>query len=633
MCGICGWMPMDPNAVPDQEVLIRMCAPLSNRGPDEAGLHIAPGIGLGHQRLKVIDLNSGRQPMFDATGRYSIVFNGEIYNYQELKKELLALGQIFVTQSDTEVLLYGLIRCGLGFLHKTNGMFAFALWDSQEHEVLLARDRFGIKPLYWGALPNGDLIFGSEASSLAASGLFPCSINKDSLAFFLALSYIPGQASIFKGINRLMPGSWLRFSPYAGIREGQWWDLADAWERSRISASHIKDWEDEFLSLLFDSVKIRMQSDVPLGAFLSGGLDSSSVVALMKAQASNVDTFTMSFAEPSHNEAPYAAETARLLGVKHVVEPADLGAEEDLKDIVGHLDEPFADTSIIPMHSLCKLAKKHVTVALTGDGADELLGGYITLKADALYDAMRDFPYPAIRLIRRIINLLPDTHKKIDFSFKLKQFFAAFPRSQAEAHACWRLLFHPEQLGRLFPEHPYLPDIFEPFNRAWEESDGLPWLDRFLYVDYKTWLADDILVKADRVGMRHGLELRSPFLDWRLFSLCAGMPATYKRQGNTGKVILRKVARTFLPSAVLKRPKRGFNAPVSQWLCGVWRDLATTEFQPSNLEAVGLNPQTVHTLWQEHTAYRKNHGFQLFNILVYLLWLKNQKSNFNFASI
>lgn len=321
---------------------------------------------------------------------------------------------------------------------------------------------------------------------------------------------------------------------------------------------------------------------------------------------------------------PQAAETAALLGVEHFEGQADPGACDDLLDIAQRLDEPFADTSIIPMYSLCKLAKKHVTVALTGDGADELLGGYITLQADALYAKLCHLPYPVLRLVQRLVNLWPDSHHKIDLAFKLKQFFAAFPRSAPEAHACWRLLFYPEQLKSLFPGSPDLPDIFAPFRLAWEESAGLPLLDRFLYVDYQTWLLDDILLKADRAGMRHALELRSPFLDWRLFRLCAGMLAAYKRQGRQGKIILRSVAGRLLPSSVLNRPKRGFNAPVAHWLCNDWRELAEEEFQAANLEDSGLQPQTVLSLWREHSRRVKNHGFRLFNILMYLLWLNNQ---------
>lgn len=620
MCGICGCVLSDPAGAADRGALKRMCAAIRHRGPDEAGIFVLPGMGFGHQRLKIIDLVSGQQPMTDEGEHHALVFNGEIYNYRELRSSLEVEGCVFRTHSDTEILFQGLVRHGLDFVPRLNGMFAFAFWDTTKKEVLLVRDRFGIKPLYWSLRPGLGLIFASEASALRASGLLPCEVAPESLAFFLGLSYIPGERSIYRGVNRLQPGSWLRYSAASGVTEGKWWNLASEWKKGLRTAATGRDWEEEFFDLLSDAVKIRMQSDVPLGAFLSSGVDSSTIVALMKRHSPATSAFTMSFHDASHDESVLAAETARLLGVTHYVESAELNATEVLIELARQLDEPFADTSIIPMYTLCENARKHVTVALTGDGADELLGGYVTLQADALYAKLRLLPASLLALFHKAVETLPETHKRLDLAYKLKQFFRAFPRPAEEAHASWRMLFQPEVLAGICSRGEVAREIFSPFLTAWNEAQGLPQLDRFLYVDYKTWLADDILVKADRASMLHALELRSPFLDWRLFRLCAGMPPALKRHGRDGKILLKRLARRLLPPRVLARPKQGFNAPVARWLATQWRPLAEEYLRPARLEAVGLNPRIIGTLWREHRSGKRNHGFRLFPLLMYLLW-------------
>lgn len=623
MCGICGCVLADPRGVADRGALRRMCAAIRHRGPDEAGIFVLPGMGFGHQRLKIIDLVSGQQPMTDEGERHALVYNGEIYNYRELRSDLEREGYVFRTHSDTEVLFQGLVRHGLGFVPRLNGMFAFAFWDTAKKELLLVRDRFGIKPLYWSLQPGLGLVFASEASALRASGLLPCEVAPESLAFYLGLSYIPGERSIYRGVNRLQPGCWLRYTAASGMTEGKWWDLAREWENGLRAAGAGRDWEEEFFDLILDAVKIRMQSDVPLGAFLSSGVDSSTIVALMKRHSPATCAFTMGFQEASHDESALAAETARLLGVRHYVESAELNATEVLLELARQLDEPFADTSLLPMYMLCENARKHVTVALTGDGADELLGGYVTLQADALYAKLRFLPASLLALVRKAVEALPETHKKLDLAYKLKQFFRAFPRPAEEAHASWRMLFQPETLAGICSRGELAQELFTPFLTAWNEAQGLPRLDRLLYVDYKTWLADDILVKADRASMLHALELRSPFLDWRLFRLCAGMPADLKRQGRKGKIILKRVAERLLPPSVLERPKQGFNAPVARWFLTQWRPLAEEYLTPAHLESAGLNPRIIGTLWQEHRSGKRNHGFRLYPVLLYLLWSEN----------
>jgi asparagine synthase (glutamine-hydrolysing) len=627
MCGICGFAPFDAQRKPDERLIWRMCAPLISRGPDDAGVFTGGGVGLGHRRLSVIDLQTGSQPMSDASGRYTIVFNGEIYNYEALRRDL-AKRHSFLTTSDTEVLLYGLIDGGVEFLGKTNGMFAFGLWDAKERSLLIGRDRFGVKPLYFATAAGQGLLFASEASAIEASNLMSNAIDRQTLALFLAWSYIPNDRSIFIGVEKLPAGSWLKWSG-GRIERGVWWDLSAKWQSAQANAidRSAQEWREEFGRLLSDAVKIRLKSDVPLGAFLSGGLDSAAIAALMKRHTAQVNTFTIAFADKSHNEAPLARQSAEAIGTTHREQLVNVSGADRLLSIAATLDEPFADTSIVPTHALCQTAKQFVTVALSGDGADELLGGYVTHQADAIYGRVSLLPSAMLKASRWAVNLLPDNHRKLNAAFKLKQFFAAYPRPAAQAHACWRLLFYPDALGSLLLDFDRSLNIFASFEAAYDEAQLLPSLDRFLFVDYKTWLIGDVLTKSDRAGMRHGLEVRSPYMDYRLFELCAAMPASLKRHGRASKVVLREFVREILPPFVTSRPKRGFNAPVAQWLCNEWRDISETAFQSGAVESAGLSSEFVGKLWREHKSGAKNHGFRLFNILSYLLWRSARKES------
>ena len=618
MCGICGYSLA--GATPPQELVARMCARLARRGPDAQGVHCAPGIGLGHTRLCVIDLTTGAQPMHSADGRHSIVFNGEIYNYRELRAELEQLGRVFRTDSDTEVLLHALITWGPDALHRCNGMFALALWDAQERSLLLARDRLGVKPLYWARTPQGGLLFASELSAIAASGLVPAQRNDDALLSLLNVGYILGEHAILQGVQRLAPGHTLHFAD-GHVRLSCWWDLAHAWKNAPCPVQSDAEYTAEFQALLDDCVRVRLKSDVPLGAFLSGGVDSSAVAASMRRAAPEVFTFTMAFADPRFDESPQAAKVASLLGVRHQSDIADADCCGVLLDLAEHLDEPFADTSIIPTHMLCRMARQHITVALSGDGGDELLAGYVTLHADALFPHLKRLPKPLWALLAGFSRLLPDIRGKVSFTYKLRQFLAAYPLSPQDAHAWWRMLFSGEQIARLLPQYAHTAEqVFAPFRAAWDASQGLALEDRFLFMDYKTWLLDDILYKADRASMQHGLEVRSPFLDYRLVEYCAGLPARLKRQGRQGKILLKRATEQRIPKDILYAPKRGFNAPVAQWLCGPWRELAENAFHPASLAACGLDPALPRQCWQEHLAGQRDHGFRLFAVFMYVLW-------------
>jgi asparagine synthase (glutamine-hydrolysing) len=405
----------------------------------------------------------------------------------------------------------------------------------------------------------------------------------------------------------------------------RFWNLADIWLERPEDRRPLIEVQQEFGHLLDRAVKDRLVSDVPLGAFLSGGLDSSTIVALMLRHSKNVDTFSIGFPEASYNELPYARETARQLGTRHVDQTLDVSNPELLLEISSGQDEPFADTSIVPTYALCHMARQRVTVALSGDGGDELLAGYVTHAANALHRFAQRLPTALTALARWTLDRLPVSRRKVNLLFKAKQFMAGASLNTCDAHASWRTLASRSQLHRLMSHRlkTVQADPWNEFRLAYQESLGLSPLDRLLYVDYKTWLPDDVLVKVDRASMAHGLEVRSPFLDHRLVEFCAGLPNGLKLRRFTGKHVLRRFASGLVPQSVLRRRKAGFNAPVSHWLAGPWKSLASQAFSPDKLEAAGvLDSNAVGAIFAEHLAGRQDHGYLLFALLMLSLWLE-----------
>jgi asparagine synthase (glutamine-hydrolysing) len=625
MCGICGVVYEERGRPVAAETLRAMCHALRFRGPDAEGAYLAPGVGLGHRRLSVIDLSRGGQPMTAPGGQVTISYNGEIYNFLELRKELEAEGVAFQTTCDTEVLLHGYLRWGPDVLRRAVGMFAFALWDARSETLLLARDRLGVKPLYWAPLPEGGLVFGSELSAIHASGLLAPKLNARAVAQYVAAGYVMGEDAILEGVRRLPPATVLTWQRGGGTTSHCYWDLAGLWENRPRDVRELPEVEEEFGGLLRTAVRQRLISDVPLGAFLSGGLDSSTVTALMTRERQMVETFSIGFPEASYSELDYARQAAGALGTRHFDEVVRGDDPELLLEIAGKQDEPFADTSVVPTYVLCRAARRRVTVALSGDGGDELLAGYVTHLANALHRRVRRWPVPLLRAVRRAVGLLPDSRRKVSAVFKAKQFLAGAELDPCDAHASWRTLARAEQVrGLLNPDFDLKGfSLFEPFRRAYHEAPGLNQLDRFLYVDYRTWLPDDILVKADRASMAHGLEVRSPFLDHRLVEFCMGLPPELKLRGRRGKFLLRHFARSLVPRGILTRRKAGFNAPVSHWLAGPWRALARDVFSPPSLQrAEVLNAAAVGQLLDEHLRGRRDHGYLLFALLMLSLWLQ-----------
>lgn len=626
MCGICGIAYADPQRTPPPGVLEAMTASLAHRGPDDAGTCLASGVALGHRRLSVIDIDTGHQPMQHLARGIHLVFNGEIYNFAALRDELSAGGAEFQTRSDTEVILQGYLVWGLdGLLNRLVGMFAFALWDERQRSLFLVRDRLGVKPLFWTTDGRGGLFFASELRAFNALPDFRPDLNRRAALQYFSTGYSMGEDAMLRDVKRLNPGAYLCWKPGERPAERSYWNLAEVWTSARSAPPRSDDaYREEFSALLDRCVAERLLSEVPLGAFLSGGLDSSIVCARILGLQPELKTFSMGFREESYSELPWAALVAKQLGTEHTEALVPCESPDLLLEVANHLDEPFADTSIMPTWVLCREARKHLTVALSGDGGDELLAGYTTHAADRWRRVTSLIPGPLLAVASLAANRLPDDRRKIGPMFKLKQFLSGAQLNACDAHAWWRMLLKRDALRTLIAPDAWDDAFnpFAPFQRAWDEAPGLNPLDRMLYVDYRTWLADDILVKVDRASMAHGLEVRSPFLDHRLVEFCAGLPSHLKLSGFRGKKILRDVARGQVPAGVIARKKTGFNAPVSHWIAGPWRELAHDTLLAKDAGLGILNRDRVGDLLGAHMRGKRDHSHLLFTLLMFSLWAR-----------
>lgn len=582
MCGIAG--KIDWLAASGEESVLKIRDKMIHRGPDNKGIVCLKYATLGHRRLSIIDLSeNARQPMASQDNRYHIVYNGEVYNFKELRNELEGLGVNFKTSSDTEVVLYSYIKWGPKCLDSFNGMFAFAIWDDKTNELFLARDRFGKKPLcyYFDARR---FIFASELSALICDNDIQKDISYEALNCYLALGYILAPMTLYKEVFKLEAATYMLVSDFGkSIRKVRYWDYA---QKFRVKvASKEKDISDNVLKLLESSVKKRMVSDVPLGAFLSGGIDSSSVASLAKRYHSgDLHTFSIGFEQKSYNELADANRAADWIGTIHHNGACRIG--EDLKlldEAIDAYDEPFADNSLIPTLELAKFTSSYVKVALSGDGADEIFAGYITYKADKYYKYAKLIPIFARRLLADSLNKTGlKSKEKIGLMYKQKQFLYGTLFSPEKAHYCWRLIFNPEErvgiLGEKYRNLVYETDPFFMFEKYYNNTKDLHWLDRHLYVDAMTWLTDDILVKVDRASMKNSIEVRCPYLDVELASYAASIPAELKMRGLRTKYILKRALHGVLPEFIINKKKSGFNAPVGEWL----KDDSMDEFKAFN---------------------------------------------------
>ncbi len=563
--------------------------------------------------------------MRDVDGRCRIVFNGEIYNFVDLRRDLEAAGARFATRSDTEVVLEAYKRWDTDCLSRLNGMFAFALWDEPRQRLLLARDRAGEKPLFYQPLAGGGVIFASDLNAMRRHPAVGSRVDAGALSDFLSLGYVQSPHSLIAGVNRLEPAQAAIAERGKPLRFWRYWNLADAFASKRRFRSE-DEAADALRSVVDDAVRIRLVSDVPLGAFLSGGIDSSTIVASMNhaRPADQNFTFSVGFAETTYDELPEARAVAAALGVRHadrIVEP-DMSVE--LPRVTEFLDEPLADTSAIPTYFLAAFARQHVTVCLSGDGGDECFAGYETYTADKLRRRTAWVPRSMVRALARAADaVLPITHAKVGTAEKIRRFLAGQPLDWRCAHYTWRLIAGENEKRRLLrPEAGAAISGHDPFHAVASRFDEVPeahYLDQAAYVDIKTWLADDLLVKIDRMTMAHSLEARAPFLDHRVMEFAASLPVDLKLKGWRKKHILKRSQRGRLPARTLARTKQGFNAPVSRWMNGPLRDVGRDAFRSGALWE-WFDADRVDALWREHERGDADHGLLLFELTCLGLW-------------
>lgn len=621
MCGIAGIFNFEKEKPVDASALQKMTDALSHRGPDGEGQFIKQNIGLGHRRLAIIDLDTGNQPMYSNDGNNVIVFNGEIYNYVELRNELKQLGYMFKTKSDTEVILKAYEAWGIECLSRLNGMWAFAIWDERRQQLFLSRDRIGEKPLFF-AETNTSFLFASEIKSLLAYGL-PDEPNWEVLELYLALSYVPAPYSFYKGINKLKPGH------YILVRQGRWeekkyWDLPSIDETNMISdASYAFE---SFETLLRDAVRIRMRSDVPFGAFLSGGLDSSSIVAIMSEVSEHpVETFTIGFKEKEFDERQLARAVAQQFRTNHheeVVIPEVF--EESLHNVLVQYDEPFGDSSAIPTGHVSRLARKRVKMVLTGDGGDEVLSGYTSyqgIKLTAQYNMM---PKPVRKSVTALLTNMARLSRG-NARYRLNRYSRATEvavldfRERIIRKMCRIDL---EALKRLVGDcrtciriEDYIADFLDQCGYKDE-------FYRLMYFDLKLSLPEDMLVKVDRMSMAHSLETRIPFLDPRLIEFMIEVHKDLKMRGYERKSILRRTIGTRLPDAIMRAPKKGFGVPLREWFKGASFDnalesLSTKEF--------GLKASVIQDIVEENRAGKKDHGNFIWMLFLLQRWIRREE--------
>jgi asparagine synthase (glutamine-hydrolysing) len=627
MCGITGIF--DTQGVRDLEraVLHRMNSSQLHRGPDEGSMHLEPGLGLGHRRLSIIDIATGQQPLYNEDGSVCVIFNGEIYNYQSLIPELQALGHHFHTKSDTECIVHAWESWGEDCVKRFRGMFAFALWDRRQQTLFLARDRLGVKPLYYAALDDGQLLFGSELKSLLAHGGLKREIDPLAVEEYFALGYVAEPRSIFKQARKLPPGHTLT------VRRGQplpptrpYWDVRFTLDNP-ISAEEA---QVELLHRLRESVRLRMISEVPLGAFLSGGVDSSAVVATMADVSDEpVNTCSIGFDDPQFNESAFAQQVADRYRTRHHVETV-ASDDFDLIDTLARLyDEPYADSSAIPTYRVCQLARKQVTVALSGDGGDESFGGYRRYRLHMMEERLRRLLPLGVR--KPLFGALGRVYPKADWAprpLRAKTTFESLSRDcvQAYLHSVSIVrddlrsqLFSPalrRQLGGYQVE-----EVFQRHARRAGTDDSLAMVQ---YLDMKTYLVGDINTKVDRASMAHSLEVREPLMDHPLLEWLGSLPSDLKVQGNEGKYLLKRAMEPRLSQEILYRPKMGFSTPLARWFRGPLRDRVRAAVLGESLAQTGMfERRTLQHLVDAHQSGLRDYSAPLWTLLMFDSFLRS----------
>lgn len=622
MCGICGIVYKDSNRSISAAVLDKMRDTITHRGPDDAGSMVLGKAGLAMRRLSIIDLSTGHQPLSNEDQSIWIVFNGEIYNYKTLRSELQKLGHTFRTQSDTETILHGYESWGESVCEKLNGMFCFAIWDSSQQKLLLARDRLGIKPLYY-YLDEEKLAFGSEIKAILPCPNLKKELNYTALNDFLTFEYIPAPRSIFQDIYKLEPGHWLKVQNHR-VHKESYWKL-----EPREDPIATNDARTKLKELLSDSVRMRLISDVPLGAFLSGGIDSSIMVALMSQWSGEpVKTFSIGFKEQSYNELPFARAVAEKYQTDHHEFIIETNALQLTEQLISHLDEPFGDFSIFPTYLVSKMARDHVTVCLSGDGGDELFAGYDAYRAQR-FD--RSFYHLLPKLVKRKIfeslaNRLSPTEKKKGAINSYKRFIDGTRLPKSLYHARWMAFLQEDERRQIFSDDisQLIQDI-DPYSCIHRHTDfagPLSDVTKTGYIDLNTYLVDNILVKVDRMSMATSLEARVPYLDHRVVEYAFQLPPHLKMKGFDTKRILKQTFWDMLPKAVQKRDKRGFSIPIKNWIKGELKPMMMDLLDSSRIRNQGIfNSDFIDKLVDEHNRNIENHSHKLWALMVFQKWI------------
>jgi asparagine synthase (glutamine-hydrolysing) len=618
MCGICGIADFQRRDVIRQEMVCRMNDTLRHRGPDDAGVYVDSGIGMGHRRLSIIDVAGGHQPISNEDSTVWVLLNGEIYNYPELRHKLLDKGHKFKTSSDTEAIVHLYEDCGENCFSQLRGMFSIALWDSRQRKLLLARDRVGKKPLFYFS-DGTRVLFASELKALLAADSLPRTVDPLALSDYFSLGYIPAPKTIYREVRKVLPGHYLAACA-TGTRETQYWDISFA----KIEDKPEGDWCELLRHELCEATRVRLMSEVPLGAFLSGGVDSSCVVAMMShIMKRPVTTCSIGFEEPEFNESEFALQIAEQFHTDHHQQLVRPTAIEIIDKLAWHFDEPFADSSAIPTYYVSAVARQYVTVALGGDGGDETFAGYRRYYFDQFENRLRSWVPTGLR--RSIFGPLGKYYPALAWAprlFRGKATFQSLSRSPLEGYFNSVSIFRPDEKARLLTEdfrkslQGY--DSLDVFRHYYDRAGTDDLLSRIQYVDMKTYLPDDILTKVDRASMAVSLEVRAPLLDHQLMECVARIPSSLKLRHTDGKYILKKAMESVLPKDILYRKKQGFAVPLNRWFRRDLKDYAHDVIF-SRQDGI-LDHSFLKKIWDEHQSNRFNRSADLWAVLMFRKW-------------
>lgn len=622
MCGITGFYQNHP--VADKKILKKMNDRIIHRGPDDEGFYYTGKVGLAARRLSIIDLKTGHQPLSSQSGRCWITYNGEVYNFFKLREELIAKGYKFRTKCDTEVIVNMYEEYGEEFVNKLRGMFAIGIYDIKKDKLVLARDHIGIKPLYYSFLEDKkNLVFGSEIKTILEYPGIKRETDKEALDLFLTLEYIPAPHSIFKKIKKLPAGHILVFEK-GRVEIKKYWEV----EKKHFS-DKLSELKEIFHSILKESVKMRMISDVPLGAFLSGGIDSSSIVSVMSGLSANqIKTFSIGFEEKSYSELKYSEEVSKKFNTDHYTKILSPDIEQLVLNLADFLDEPLGDFSNFPTYLVSKTAREKVTVVLSGDGGDEIFGGYEHYIAQKIAGAT-DIPPLRIfhKTFSKLTNLFPPSELKKGFVNRIKRFSEGLGNDFRNRHLRWMMFLTNLQKTGLysdnFIEENFLKNLFErgPFKEYFRTGEQFDGINQDLYIDLKTYLVDNILVKVDRMSMATSLEARVPLLDLKMVEFAFSLPSKLKLKGNTTKFFFKDAMRGILPDNIIDRRKEGFSIPIKNWLKTDLKDLMMEYLSEKRLKESGIfNINSVKEMISEHLNNRQNHAHRLWTLILFHIW-------------